>query len=56
MGGSLPIEAWLKMVPMASLLASVVSMKGLVKSGYCSGGSVVSIVFRELKAAFVLSF
>ena len=46
---------WLRTAPMASLLASVVNMKGLVKSGYCSKGSVVSSVFKEMKASFVLS-
>jgi len=55
MGGSFPIEPWLRTAPMASLLASVVSIKGLVKSRYCSRGLVVSNVFRELKASFVLS-
>jgi len=31
-------------------------MKGLEKSGYCNRGSVVSSVFKEIKASFVLSF
>ena len=47
---------WLKTAPFASLLASVVNTNGLVKSGYCHKGSVVSSVFRVKKAVSVLSF
>ena len=44
------------MKPTVSLLASVVNTKGLVKSGYCNNGSVVSSNFKVTKAVSVLSF
>jgi hypothetical protein len=46
---------WLKTAPIASLLASVVNTKGLVKSGYCNIGSEISEFFKVTKAFSVSS-
>jgi len=56
MGKSFPTGPWLKMAPTTSLLASVVNTNGLVKSGYCNSGSVVSSDFKVTKAVSVLPF